>query len=99
MRQDKMKRNQKSVQESLAVKNVKMIRHPPSYSPNIAPADFFLFPRVNWPLAVPGQLQDKLGRGHADRCQTKHQFSNAFWRWYERCNKCIGIGENHLEKS
>ncbi len=38
------------VQEYLAVKGVKTLRHPP-YSPDLAPADFFLFPRVKSELA------------------------------------------------
>jgi hypothetical protein len=57
------------VQESLAAKRIKMIPHP-SYSLDITPADYFLFPIVKSELAgLPGQLQDKLGWGHADHRQ------------------------------
>jgi histone-lysine N-methyltransferase SETMAR len=34
----------------LAAKGVKMVPHPP-YSPDLAPADFFLFPKVKAELA------------------------------------------------
>jgi histone-lysine N-methyltransferase SETMAR len=39
-----------SVMDFLAAKGVKTIPHPP-YSPDLAPADFFLFPRVKSELA------------------------------------------------
>jgi histone-lysine N-methyltransferase SETMAR len=39
-----------TVQEYLAAKGIKTLRHPP-YSPDLAPADFFLFPRVKSELA------------------------------------------------
>ncbi len=69
-----------SVYLALVGKGVKMIPHLP-YSPNIAPVDFSLSKsevRAGWSLAVPRQLQDELGRGHADhhRRQVPHCLLN-----------------------
>jgi hypothetical protein len=27
------------------------------------------------------------------------EFAIAFWRWYERCQKCVEIGGDYVEKS
>jgi hypothetical protein len=57
-----------SVEKFLVVKGIKTISHP-SYSLN-HPSELFTLSkrevRASWPLAVAGQLQDELGRGHAD---------------------------------
>jgi hypothetical protein len=33
------------------------------------------------------------------RTITKDDFARAFVRWYERCEKCVRIGSNYVEKS
>jgi histone-lysine N-methyltransferase SETMAR len=38
-----------SIQEFLAEKNIPVVPHPP-YSPDLAPCDFFLFPRIKMKL-------------------------------------------------
>ncbi len=50
-----------TVQEYLAAKGVKRLRHPP-YSPDLAPADFFLFPRVKSELAGLSMNQETFRR-------------------------------------
>jgi hypothetical protein len=58
-----------SVQQYLAAKEVQMIRHT-SYSSDLAPADFFLFPKdevqAGWPLTDPGELPEELRGGRPD---------------------------------
>jgi hypothetical protein len=69
-------------------KGIKKSPPPLSKWPDISPAD------SGWYLAVPAQLQDKLGRGHSDH------------RWW-RVRHCSGmssankwrIGDDYLEKS
>ncbi len=51
---------------------------------------------AGWLLTVPGPLLDKLGNDHADYFWT--WVCNAFWQWYQCCNKCIWIGGNYLEE-
>jgi histone-lysine N-methyltransferase SETMAR len=55
-----------SVVDFLVLKGVKTIPHPP-YSPDLAPADFFLFPKVKAELA--GQTLRQLGGGCQDHPQ------------------------------
>jgi hypothetical protein len=64
-------------------KGVQTIRHP-LYSPDLAPADFFLFPRVKAELAGL-LLTQKSGGG---RCPEHPQdnFTTAFRQWMERCD-------------
>jgi hypothetical protein len=53
-------------QDWLSARQVQMIE--PTYSPDLAPADFFLFPKLKmllvWPHPDPGHLQEHLGGGH-----------------------------------
>ncbi len=56
------------VQDWFAANSIQLLSHPP-YSPDLAPADFFLFRRVKeelaaWPHLVSGDHQEGLGRGH-----------------------------------
>ena len=57
------------VADFLAGKSVQMLEHPP-YSPDLAPADFWFFPRVK--IALAGKtlsaetFKKEVGRGHQD---------------------------------
>jgi hypothetical protein len=86
-----------SVQESLLAKGIKTIPHTP-YSLDIAPPDFILFTKVKSELAgsfaVPGQLQDKLGRDLVDHRQRR--VYTIFQQWYEHCEKCVCIGDVYV---
>ncbi len=90
----------KAVQEYLTKRGVKVIEHPP-YSPDLAPADFFLFPMLKKELAgitlAPGDLRKEWGR--LLKTTPKEDFAKAFVRWQERCEKCIRIGGSYVEKS
>jgi histone-lysine N-methyltransferase SETMAR len=78
------------VQEWFAAHNIQRLEHPP-YSPDLAPADFFLFWRVKEELA--GRSLDegtlkKTWEG-VTRNNAAEEFATAFRWWYERCEKCV----------
>jgi histone-lysine N-methyltransferase SETMAR len=88
-----------TVQEYLAAKGVQMLRHPP-YSPDLAPADFFLFPRVKTKLAGLSLKQETFQKSWEGVVRTipKEDFAAAFCQWMERCEKCVRIGGDYVEK-
>jgi histone-lysine N-methyltransferase SETMAR len=90
----------KVVQEFLAKKGIKLLSHPP-YSPDLAPADFFLFPKLKKELAgfTMTQAEFKKEWEGVLRGVSKDEFARAFVRWYERCEKCIRIDGTYVEKS
>jgi hypothetical protein len=69
-----------SVLEFLAAKGFKTIYHPP-YMPDIAPADFLLFPRMNSELPDLLLTQDSFTLSWEDADQTDGQdkFTATFW--------------------
>jgi histone-lysine N-methyltransferase SETMAR len=81
------------VQHWFAAHSIQRLEHPP-YSPDLAPADFFLFKRVKEELA--GQSLDegtlKMTWERVVRSIAAEEFATAFRRWYERCEKCVRIG-------
>jgi histone-lysine N-methyltransferase SETMAR len=88
------------VTDWLVARAIKLIEHPP-YSPDLAPADYFLFPRVKRELAGLTLTQDtfkKLWEG-AVRSITAADFAEAFRRWFQRHEKCISIGADTLIKA
>ncbi len=88
-----------SVVDFLAAKGVKTIPHPP-YSPDLAPADFFLFPKVKAELAGQTLRQETFKNSWEGVVRTipKDDIAAAFWWWMERCEKCVRIGGNYVEK-
>jgi hypothetical protein len=51
--------------------------------------------RAGWPLTVPGQLQNELGR--VMQTITEDRFATAFWQLCEHCFKYIQIGNEKLK--
>lgn len=87
------------VQDWLAARGVQVIDHPP-YSPDLAPADFFLFPKVKSVLAgktLTAQTFKKEWEG-AVRTLSAADFADAFQQWYRRCEKCVNIDGSYVEK-
>ena len=77
----------KLVQEYLAKRGVKVIDHSPN-SPDLAPTDFLLFPKLKKELA--GVTEEfKKEWCQPLRSTTKEKFKTAFVRWLERCKKCM----------
>jgi histone-lysine N-methyltransferase SETMAR len=84
----------------MAARQFQILDHPP-YSPDLAPADFFLFPSVKRELAGKTLTQETLKKAWegAVRTLSAADFATAFRRWYERCEKCIDIAGGYVEKS
>ena len=80
-------------------KGFKVIEHPP-YSPDLAPADFFLFPKVKSALAgdtlTAGELKSAWD-GVTGTLITA-DYAGAFQKWIERFRKCKDITGNFVEK-
>ncbi len=74
-----------------------MIPHPRN-SLDLAPADFFFFPRVKSELAVLSLPQDSFQKSRERVVQNITQFAAAFWWWMERCKKCLQIRGNYVKK-
>jgi len=86
----------KSKEEFLATKQITVLEHP-AYSPDLAPHDFFLFPKIKEILK---------GRHFADiTCNTmaalkaipQNQFQNYFEGWTRRCHRCIASQGEYFE--
>ena len=88
------------VKDFIAAKKIKTIAHPP-YSPDLAPADFFLFPKVKNDLAGK-TLRQEIFRSSwegAIKKLSKDDFAAAFEKWMGRCEKCISLEGGYVEKS
>ena len=89
----------KVIKEWLARKKYNVLPQAP-YSPDLAPADFFFFPKVKDVIA--GTLIE----GNSVRTEWERavntiptdEFRAAFDKWLERCSKCIDIGGGYVEK-
>jgi histone-lysine N-methyltransferase SETMAR len=88
------------VQAFLAKKSIQVLPHPP-YSPDLAPADFFLFPELKKELAGLTLSQDEFKTKWEGvvRTLTKDDFATAFQSVLERCEKYIRINDFNVEKS
>ena len=89
----------KSKEEFLATKQITVLEHP-AYSPDLAPSDFFLFPKI----------KEILKRRHFDdiydiRSNTKaalkaipqNQFQNCFEGWTRRRHRCRASQGEYFE--
>jgi histone-lysine N-methyltransferase SETMAR len=77
------------VKEWIAANGLQLLPHPP-YSPDLAPADFFLF--------LFSQDTIKKTWEGVIRSIAVEEFAAAFRGWYKRCRKCIDIGGKFVEK-
>jgi len=83
------------VRKFLANRNVAVLHHPP-YSPDLAPADYFLFPKFKFPLKGPHfqtveEIQCAVTRELNNISKTA--FLEGIKKLKERANKCIDQGE------
>ncbi len=88
------------VQDWLVTHDVQVLRNLP-YSPDLVPADFFLFRRVKEELAgvtLDHSTLKKEWEGVTTSISAD-EFATAFRRWFEQCQKCIEIGGGYVEKS
>ncbi|PNF23576.1 hypothetical protein B7P43_G04958 [Cryptotermes secundus] len=88
-----------SVRQFLTKNGMTPVPHPP-YSPNLAPCDFFLFPRMK---------RDVKGKRFADVAEVKEkttealssiskdEFRQCFEKWNKRLDKCISVSGEYFE--
>ena len=86
------------VKKFLANRNVAVLHHPP-YSPNLAPADYFLFPKFKFPLKgrhiqTVEEIQCAVTRGLNNISKTA--FLEGMKKLKKRANKCNGSRMNVL---
>ena len=80
-----------SIREFLAKKNIPVLPHPP-YSPDLAPCDFYLFPKLK--LKLKGHhfgTMENIQKTVTDELHTLME--NDFWYCYDQCkkrwNRCV----------
>jgi len=80
-----------SVREFLATKQLTVLEHP-AYSPDLAPSDFFLFPKIE--KILKGRYFDDIDNIRSNttaalKANPQNQFQNCFEEWTRRWNWCI----------
>ena len=86
-------------QQFLAANKIPVIPHPP-YSPDLAPCDFFLFPKMK--LKLKGRRFDTIEEIQAETQKvldtlTEKDFQEAFQKWRRRWDRCLHAGGNYFE--
>ena len=74
---------------------IKTVPHPP-YSPDLAPCDFWLFPKLRGCRYKTIEEMKEAVTKVIDTL-TQENFHGAFQTLLERCNKCIAAGEDNFE--
>jgi len=92
--------NAASVKKFLANRNVAVLHHPP-YSPDLAPVDYFLFPKFKFPLKgrhiqTVEEIQCAVTRELNNISKTA--FLEGMKKLKERANKCINRGGMYFEE-
>jgi hypothetical protein len=77
-----------------------VIPHPP-YSPDLAPCDFFLFPKIK--LKLKGRRIDTIEEIQAESpivldTVTEKDFQISFQAWRKRLGWCLHAGGNYFEE-
>ena len=77
---------------------IKTVPHP-SYSPDLAPCDFWLFPKLKERLkgCRYERIEMKEGVTKVIDTLTQEDFHEAFQKLLERYNKCIAAGWDYFE--
>ena len=79
------------VTDYLTKMDIKTVRHPP-YSPDLAPCDFWLFPKLRG-CRIEAIEEVKEAVTMAIDALTQEDFYGAFQKLLERHNKCIAAGD------
>ena len=87
------------VKQYLTKNNVTTLEHP-QYSPDLAPPDFYLFPRLKMTLkghrfADSSEVIENATEWPKDL--SKNGFQECFQQLYERRNKCLDAGGDYFE--
>jgi len=87
------------IRSYLAKHQTSVVPHPP-YSPDLAPADFFLFPKLKITLkgrcikTIEGIQESAI----TEQCAiTESAFQEAFEQWKKRWERCIASRGNYFE--
>ncbi|PNF21909.1 hypothetical protein B7P43_G03600 [Cryptotermes secundus] len=88
-----------SVQEILAKNKMAVVPHPP-YSPDLAPCDFFLFPKMK--IKLKGLRFDTAEEIQVNtqtvlNILTKKDLQDAFEKWQKRWDRCMRSQGNYFE--
>ena len=74
---------------------IKTVRQPP-YSPDVAPSDFWLFPKLRGcRYETIEEMKDTVTK--VIDMLTEEDFNGAFQKLLERYNKCIAAGGDYFE--
>jgi transposase len=87
------------VKQFLANKNITVMEHPP-YSPDLAPCDFYLFPKIKSVLKGTYFLsvEDvKVQTTEILNSLTENDMQNCFERWQHRMQLCVNSEGNYFE--
>lgn len=84
----------------LSTQNIELMGHPP-YSPDLAPNDFFLFPKIKHKLrgqrfSTPEEAVDAF-KTHVLELPLS-EWKKCFENWFERMQKCINLHGEYFEK-
>jgi len=80
-----------SVREFLAAEQITVLEHP-AYSPDLAPSDFFLLPKIKEILKgmhFVGIDDIRVNTTAAPKAIPQNQFQNCFEGWTSRWHRCI----------
>ena len=77
--------------------DIKTVPHPP-YSPDVAPCDFWLFPKLRGCRRYETIEDMKEAVTKVIGTLTQEDFHGAFQTLIERCNKCIAAGRDYFEE-
>jgi hypothetical protein len=85
-----------SMREFLATEQITVLEHP-AYSPDLAPSDFFLFPKIKEVLK--GRHFDDIRSNTMAALKTipQNQFQNCFEGWTRRWHWCIASEREFFE--
>ena len=74
-----------AVKDWFSAHSILVLKHAP-YSPDLAPANFFLFPKVKELLACTNMTADGVKKAWEGVTRTiaEDEYTTAFWRWYEK---------------
>ena len=89
----------KSKEEFLAAKQITVLEHP-AYSPDLAPSDFLLFPKIKEMLKERhfDYIDDiRNNTTTALKAIRQNQFQNCFEGWTRRWHRCIASQGEYFE--
>ncbi|XP_031622994.1 histone-lysine N-methyltransferase SETMAR-like [Contarinia nasturtii] len=90
----------KKTNDYLTAQSIDLLHHPP-YSPDLAPCDFFLFPKVKDQMrgmrfSSPEEAVDAY-KMHIFE-MSNSDWHNCYEEWFHRMNKCIDVAGEYFEK-